>query len=335
MKDRATEVALFRYALIREAADPALTTRQRGRLVREVASRVHPRPRRRRGARWAVPRSTSGSGRGGPAGSRRSSPSPGHCRRRCPTTMLHLAEALKREVPARTAAQVAQIAGRQLRLGAERAHDAAPLPPHRADPPGPTDGARAFGRFEASAPNELWVGDALHGPIIAGHKTYLFAFIDDHSRLLVGYRWGTAGGHGARSRPRCGAGLRQPRRARARCYVDNGSPFMSKQLLRACASLGVRLVHSRPGRPEGRGKIERFFRTVRDQFLVEVAHTDVGRRRPTSTGCSPPGSRPSITAAVHSETGEAPLERFAAGAAGAADPAPSCTRRSCGPRPAP
>ena len=36
MRDRATEVALFRYALIREAADPALTTRQRGRLVREA-----------------------------------------------------------------------------------------------------------------------------------------------------------------------------------------------------------------------------------------------------------------------------------------------------------
>jgi transposase InsO family protein len=30
-------------------------------------------------------------------------------------------------------------------------------------------------------------------------------------------------------------------------------------------------VHSTPGRPQGRGKIERFFRTVRQQFLVELA----------------------------------------------------------------
>src|SRR5262249_35120261 len=37
-----------------------------------------------------------------------------------------------------------------------------------------------FGRFEATRPNELWTGDALHGPVIAGRKTFLFAFIDDH-----------------------------------------------------------------------------------------------------------------------------------------------------------
>ena len=34
--------------------------------------------------------------------------------------------------------------------------------------------------------------------------------------------------------------------------------------------LGARLVHSRPGRPQGRGKIERVFETVRGEFLVEV-----------------------------------------------------------------
>ena len=53
-------------------------------------------------------------------------------------------------------------------------------------------------------------------------------------------------------------------------YLDNGSGFVSGSLLRACAVLGVRLIHSRPGRPQGRGKIERVFRTVREQFLVEV-----------------------------------------------------------------
>jgi len=52
--------------------------------------------------------------------------------------------------------------------------------------------------------------------------------------------------------------------------VDNGSPFVSGQLLRACAVLGIRLIHSRPGRPEGRGKIERAFRTIREQVLGEL-----------------------------------------------------------------
>src|SRR5690606_2075412 len=50
----------------------------------------------------------------------------------------------------------------------------------------------AFGRFEAKRPNELWTGDALHGPRVGGRKTYLFAFIDDHSRAVVGHRWGFA-----------------------------------------------------------------------------------------------------------------------------------------------
>ena len=41
---RAEQVALFRYQLIREAADPELTVRQRGRLVREIAGKAHPGP---------------------------------------------------------------------------------------------------------------------------------------------------------------------------------------------------------------------------------------------------------------------------------------------------
>jgi hypothetical protein len=55
--------------------------------------------------------------------------------------------------------------------------------------------------------------------------------------------------------------------------VDNGSAFVDAWLTRACAKLGIRLTHSTPGRPQGRGKIERFFRTVNEQFLVEVADT--------------------------------------------------------------
>ena len=43
-------------------------------------------------------------------------------------------------------------------------------------------GSTVFGRFEAGAPNVLWVADVLHGPLIGGKKAYLFAFLDDHSR---------------------------------------------------------------------------------------------------------------------------------------------------------
>ena len=190
MNEAHRNVALFRYSLIREAADESLTVRQRGRLVREMAATDHAGPAGRRVRRQRAGPSTVGSAPIAPAASRRLLP----CRERGePVTdqrLLDLAEALKREVPRRTAAQVAQIirtaedAGpsertvqRHLaRLGLNTRPDGSP--------------PQAFGRFEADAPGDLWTGDALHGPTIAGRKTYLFAFIDDHSRALVGYRFG-------------------------------------------------------------------------------------------------------------------------------------------------
>ena len=108
----------------------------------------------------------------------------------------------------------------------------------------------------------------MHGPTVGGRKAILCAFIDDHSRLLTGYRWARREDT-VRLEAALHGGL-GPAGIPDSIYVDNGSAFVDKQLLRACASLGIRLVHSRPGEPAGRGKIERFFRTVREQFLVEI-----------------------------------------------------------------
>jgi len=157
--------------------------------------------------------------------------------------------------------------------------------------------------------NELWTGDALHGPLIDGRRTFLFCFLDDHSRLLVGYRWAAREDVLNASRAlRAGIAARGVPKA---VYVDNGSPFVSGQLLRSCAVLGIRLIHSRPGRPEGRGKIERAFRTVREQLLVELEDR-------------PPASLEELNQIfqawveqvyhrrAHSETGQTPLERFLA-----------------------
>ncbi|MGB7964316.1 MAG: transposase, partial [Propionicimonas sp.] len=119
-----------------------------------------------------------------------------------------------------------------------------------------------FGRFEAEAPNVRWTGDALHGPVVAGRKVYLMAFIDDHSRAFTGYRWAHSEDTLAlQTALRIGLSARG---IPGEVYLDNGSAMISKQLLRARAMLGIRLVHSRPGQPAGRGKIERAFRTVRE-----------------------------------------------------------------------
>ena len=102
-----------------------------------------------------------------------------------------LAAALKRENPARTAAQVVRIL--RASTGWAPSESTVLRHFHRVELMGPPGGQGVvFGRFEADAPNERWVGDALHGPKVAGRKTYLFAFLDDHSRLAVGYRFGFA-----------------------------------------------------------------------------------------------------------------------------------------------
>jgi putative transposase len=240
--------------------------------------------------------------------------------------VLALAAALKRENPARTAAQVARI----LRASAGWSPSERTLQRHfvRLELLTRPDGSPppVFGRFEAARPNDLWTGDALHGPVIGGRKTYLFAFIDDHSRLITGHRFGHA-----EDTVRLAAALRPALASRGvpdRIYVDNGSAFVDTWLLRACAVLGIKLTHSTPGRPQGRGKIERLFLTVRDQFLVEITGetAEAGRRQVTSTAelnrLFTAWAETIYHARVHSETGQAPLQRWAEGWAGAAPPLP-------------
>jgi transposase InsO family protein len=125
-------------------------------------------------------------------------------------------------------------------------------------------------RFEAELPNDLWQSDCMHGPVVEHEckkrKTYLLAFIDDHSRLvphacfylsesLECYLKALEEALLTRGLPR-------------RIYTDNGSAFRSHHLDHVTASLGIALLHARPYKPQGKGKIERFFRTVRGDFLT-------------------------------------------------------------------
>jgi hypothetical protein len=104
---------------------------------------------------------------------------------------------------------------------------------------------------------------------------------------------------------------RASRQGCGRHYVDNGSAFSSKQLLRALASLGIALVHSRPRKPERRGKIERFIEAVRLQFPVEIEANvpsdllELNRRFGAWVETA-------YHRRVHSETNEAPIDRVLA-----------------------
>ena len=308
---RAEQVALFRYQLIREAADPALSTRQRGRLVRELAARAHPGPfgddvvvSRATLDRWIRAWQTGGFAALAPP-ARQVTP-------RTDAAVLELAAGLKRENPGRTAAQVARI----LRATCQWSPSARTLQRHfeRLELTTRPDGRppAVFGRFEASRPNELWTGDALHGPKIAGRKAYLFAFLDDHSRAVMAARWGYF-----EDSVRLAAALRPALAARGvpgAIYVDNGSAFVDAALTRAAARLGIKITHSAPGRPQGRGKIERFFGVVRQEFLVEIGDgagvADLAQLNSLFTAWH----ETVYHARPHGETGQPPIDRWLAGA---------------------
>ena len=314
--ERARETALFRYSLIQEVISPHLTAAQRGRRVRELAGAIHDGPG---GGQVRVSyQSINRWKRDYLAGGFEALvPSPRQASPRTPGEVLELAAALKRENPERTAAQVQRILRAQSGWApSDRTLQRLFTRLELNRPPADPGQQRVFGRFEATRPNELWTGDALHGPQVGGRKTYLFCFIDDHSRAVMGARWAFH-----EDVVRLAAALRPALASRGVpewVYVDNGSAFVDAWLLRACAVLGIKLVHSRPRRPQGRGKVERFFRTVRDQFLVEITSDD--RQAGTRAAGLAELNRlfsawvaVSYHRAVHSETGQAPLARWAAG----------------------
>ena len=107
---RAREVGLFRYGLIQDALDAGLSTKQRGRLVRAFAARIHPGPfgAPMRVSRASVDRWIRAYRAGGFTAL---VPAPRRLAPQTPVEVLELAVALKKEAPGRTAAQVAVVLG--------------------------------------------------------------------------------------------------------------------------------------------------------------------------------------------------------------------------------
>lgn len=139
--------------------------------------------------------------------------------------------------------------------------------------------ADARKKFEKKYINQLWTADCMHGPYLQlenqsrKHKVFLIAAIDDHSRMICARGWfshenSTAlettlkEGFGRYGLPQ-------------KLYCDNGSIFSSFHLQLACARLGIALIHSKPYDSPSRGKIERYFRTVRDKFLATLQKEEI------------------------------------------------------------
>lgn len=164
-------------------------------------------------------------------------------------------------------------------------------------------------RFEAELPNDIWQSDCMHGCKVDVdgrlRKSYLFGIIDDHSRLVPYARFYLRENIG--SYKDCLINALQKRGLPRKLYVDNGPTFRSVQLGYATASLGIALVHSKPYRPEGRGKIERWFHTVRTSFLSAISDglTIDGLNKRFDDWLAE-----QYHTAIHSSTNQTPLERY-------------------------
>ena len=188
-------------------------------------------------------------------------------------------------------------------------------------------------RHRASAPNALWQADhtLLDVMILDANgkaaRPWLTAIMDDHSRAIVGYLVFL----GAPSALHTSLALRQAiwrkqNPAWPTCgipevlYVDHGSDFTSEHLDQAAAALRITLIHSAVARPQGRGKIERFFGTLNSELLPELpGHLTGGKptthpklsllELDTAIGSWITGT---YNARPHSETGQPPLTSWCA-----------------------
>jgi putative transposase len=313
--DRSEVLALWRYHLIAEALSPRLGARERGLIVRRIAGEEHAGPdgeprvvSRNTLDRWI--RAYRQHGLTGLHDRRRSDA--GTVRRR--PDLLEEAARLRIEQPARSAAHIAdmllarhgvRISERTLREQlARRGLARAELL---------RDG-RTFGRYEAEHPDERWIGDVLVGPWVPSPKApgsvraRLFLLVDDHSRLVIGGRW--MGNETLR------AGQEVLHAAILRhglpevLYVDNGAAYAGAELGRCCAILGIRLIHSKPYAPQGRGKQERLNRVIRERFLLEAEQVGIASLDELNDRFMAWVER-WLNVRVHSETHESPLVRHA------------------------
>jgi putative transposase len=166
--------------------------------------------------------------------------------------------------------------------------------------------------FAKAHANDLWQGDTLHGPYLETgprgkpSKTFLICFIDDASRVI------THGGfYPADDTPNlidCFQSALNKRGIPKAVYVDNGSNYTSREFGLICARLGTVLIHTPVRDGASKGKIERFFRTVRDQFLVrDLSHIHDLKQLNVEFTC---WVEATYHVREHSTLGMKPIDRF-------------------------
>ena len=201
--------------------------------------------------------------------------------RRLPAEVAELLLSIKAEHPSWSVRQVIADAGASGHLpdGVRPAHSTV----HRllraeglmSKPTATSDGTDRR-RFSYRSAGQLWMSDVMHGPTVGDgtrrRKSYLISFLDDATRVSPFSAFAVAENTVAFLPVFKQALIR--RGVPQRLYVDNGANYRSQQLALICAKLGIALIHARPYQPAGKGKIERFFRTVRGQLISSLTPND-------------------------------------------------------------
>jgi putative transposase len=277
MDAKAEKLALFRYGLIAPRVVEPLPRGELTRRAEEIASRQYDVPDSKRRA-LSVDTLLEWAKRYRHGGFAALAPKPRQDRgqsRAITPQLASLIERLKRENPHRTGTTLL----RELALSSGK--EEPPLSSstlyrflkQRGLSERQLLAPQARKKFEAELANQIWQADMLFGPWVqrpggGRMQVFLHATLDDASRLIPHAQFYTSQGLDAALD--C---LRQAMAARGvpiRLYIDNAKIYRSPQLARIAASLGTLIIHSRPYQPEGRGKIERCFRTVREQFLANL-----------------------------------------------------------------
>jgi len=178
--------------------------------------------------------------------------------------------------------------------------------------------AQDLDRFEADAPNDIWQSDLLVGPWLPDparpgkvRRAHLYAFLDDHSRLVLHGRFSFK-----ENLPALELVFRRALQQHGLCrrlYYDNAQVYRSGHMKQIVATLGIhRIVFTQPRRPMGHGKIEALNRLIRSAFLAELKASKI-----TTIDALNEAFRAWLDTqyhrTVHSETGQTPHDRWRAG----------------------
>lgn len=184
-------------------------------------------------------------------------------------------------------------------------------------PPPPTSDTD-LDRFEADFPGELWQSDLLQGPWLPDpqrpgkkRRAVLYAFIDDHSRLLLHGRFSFKG-----DLPALELVLRRCLQRWGLCrrlYYDNGAVYRAKHMKHIVAELGIHpIIYTTTYRPMGHGKVEALNRLIKSAFIAEVKASRITTLDALNEAFMA-WADTDYNKTVHTETGHRPLDRWRAG----------------------